>query len=201
MLGSLAAIVGAILYYAVGRLTNINFSLVAIVVGFLVGKAVRKGTGNRGGLLYQFLALFLTYSSIAAMNLPLLIEELVNEEQQKEAVQVANEKAGPAAKADADAADGEANANAKAPAPDAEVKPDPDAPTMSMGQLVLALLLLTYSLPVFMAIASPISGLIYAFGLWEAWRLNKGIRLVFNGPYRLAEAGGAIIDEEVSDGT
>ena len=35
----------------------------------------RAGTGNRGGLFYQFLAVFLAYSSIVAMYLPLLVED------------------------------------------------------------------------------------------------------------------------------
>ena len=39
------------------RVTGWNIGLVAIVVGFMVGGAVRKGTGNRGGMLYQFLTL------------------------------------------------------------------------------------------------------------------------------------------------
>ena len=44
-----------------------TWSLVAILVGFMVGGAVRKGTGNRGGLLYQFLASCSTYFAIGLM--------------------------------------------------------------------------------------------------------------------------------------
>ena len=40
-----------------------------------MGKAVRKGTGNRGGAFYQLLAVFLTYSSIVAMHVLLDIQE------------------------------------------------------------------------------------------------------------------------------
>ena len=68
--GSVAAIAGAVLYYAIIRITGCNIGLVAVVVGFMVGGAVRKGTGNRGGLFYQFLALFLAYMAIGLMNFP-----------------------------------------------------------------------------------------------------------------------------------
>jgi hypothetical protein len=40
-------------------------SLVALVVGFLVGFAVKKGSNGRGGPPYQWLAVFLTYTAIA----------------------------------------------------------------------------------------------------------------------------------------
>jgi hypothetical protein len=66
-LGTVAAIAGAILYFLIVRATHINFGLVSIVVGFMVGSAVRHGSGNRGGTSYQLLALFLTYCAIALM--------------------------------------------------------------------------------------------------------------------------------------
>ena len=74
VLGTGAAIAGAALYYIVQRVTGWNIGLVAIVVGFMVGGAVRKGTGNRGGMLYQFLSLFLTYIAIGLMTLSFFIE-------------------------------------------------------------------------------------------------------------------------------
>ena len=42
----------------------------------MVGKAVRKGQGTAAGRIYQLLAVFLTYSSIVAMNVPLLLEAM-----------------------------------------------------------------------------------------------------------------------------
>ena len=45
-------------------LTNIEFGLMAIGVGWLVGKAVMKGSNMRGGRRYQILALVLTYFAI-----------------------------------------------------------------------------------------------------------------------------------------
>ena len=48
-----------------------NLGLVAVLVGFIVGRAVRKGSENRGGSFYQVLAVFLTYTAIALMDVVL----------------------------------------------------------------------------------------------------------------------------------
>ncbi len=72
--GTIGAAVGALLYYAIMKITGLNIGLVAIVVGLLVGGAVKAGSGNRGGRFYQLLAVFLTYSAIAAMYVPEVID-------------------------------------------------------------------------------------------------------------------------------
>src|SRR5690349_4084007 len=59
-LGAGAAVIGAGIYYGISAATGYEFGLVAIVVGLLVGKAVRKGSGGRGGWRYQALAMALT---------------------------------------------------------------------------------------------------------------------------------------------
>ncbi len=73
--GSGAALAGAVLYYIVSRVTGANWGIVAILVGFMVGGAVRKGTGNRGGILYQFLSVLLTYFAIGLMIVSLVFGE------------------------------------------------------------------------------------------------------------------------------
>ena len=35
-----------------------------------------------------------------------------------------------------------------------------------------------YTIPVQIAIRNPISGLIFGFGLWEAWKIAKRVRVV-----------------------
>src|SRR5208282_4601275 len=133
------------LYYVILRVTGINLGLVAVVVGFMVGGAVRKGTGNRGGLFYQFLAVFLTYSAIVAMYVPMLIEALIKQE--------------------------------------------PKLSPVRIFDLMVVRIDGLFTLPVQIAINRPISGLIYGFALWEAWRINKGARLVLNGPFRVDPRG------------
>ena len=60
-----AAIIGTAIYATFFILSPIDLSLIAILVGFLVGKMVRKGGGGLGGLPYQLLAVSLTYASLA----------------------------------------------------------------------------------------------------------------------------------------
>ncbi len=55
------------LYYAILVATHADIGLVAIAAGYIVGRAVRKGSDNRGGPFYQVLAVFFTYTSIGLM--------------------------------------------------------------------------------------------------------------------------------------
>ncbi|MFI5453972.1 MAG: hypothetical protein ACHRXM_00830 [Isosphaerales bacterium] len=152
--GSAAGVAGAMLYYAIVRVTGLNIGLVAVVVGFMVGAAVRKGTGNRGGLFYQLLAVFLTYLAIVAMYVPILIEGLIKQ--------------------------------------------------LSLGrilELMVDRIDLLFTHPVREAIHHPISGLIYGFALWEAWKINKGLQLAINGPFRVDPSGSnAPAPEDFDDG-
>lgn len=183
ILGVLAAAAGAVLYYAFVRATNANWALIAIVVGLMVGGAVRKGNGHRGGRIYQFLAVFLTYSSIVAMNVPLLIEAVLKDRPQPPAAQVAAEKkAGGPKVAGAEAR----KAGAAEDPPQGQAPKDIDPARLLR---ILALLVgFFYAYPVLEAMEAPISGLIYLFALWEAWKINKPVQIAFNGPFRLAPA-------------
>ncbi len=58
-----AAVAGAAIYAVVSSI-GFNWSLIAILVGFMVGKAIRMGSGGQGGLKLQILAVALTYLAI-----------------------------------------------------------------------------------------------------------------------------------------
>jgi len=64
LFGAVAGIAGSALYYIVLALTGYHVGLIAIVVGFIVGMAVRKGSRYRGGWVYQGMAMIITYGSI-----------------------------------------------------------------------------------------------------------------------------------------
>ena len=74
--GIAAGIVGAAIWYAVRAGTGYEVGLIAIVVGVLVGGAVKAGAKGRGGVGYQLLAVFLTYISIAANYVPDVVRAL-----------------------------------------------------------------------------------------------------------------------------
>ena len=91
LFGFVAAVLGAILYYAVIAITNFEIGFVAIAIGFMVGWAIRKATANRGGRRFQVLALVLTYWSVGLAYTPLTFQELAkggNKEQAQGAVLV-----------------------------------------------------------------------------------------------------------------
>lgn len=181
VLGLIAAAIGSAAYYAIMRATGLNIGLVAIVLGILIGGAVKMGSDSRGGWFYQLLALFLTYTAIAAMHIPDIIASFAELRDQAaiEANGAAPNEAAPPILAEAGAP-----ANAALVQQQGEPEPPPTAEELLFG--IGALSVFAYALPIFITIESPISGLIYAFALWEAWKLNKKPRVVFNGPYSLA---------------
>ena len=200
---------------------------------------MRKGTGNRGGRFYQFLAVFLTYSAIASMYAPLVVQEFLKQAQLEVPAEAPTAKADKAdAKQDAqpgitDAAkdspsdpkvDGQTN---PAGAPKIAVKDSPvkqqektaahgedgnavmQVPELAdLKQIVLAFLVIavvvigfSFIVPVQIALAAPISGLIFGFALWEAWKVNRRVHLSFNGPFRVSTPGSSGLGPEVeSDG-
>jgi hypothetical protein len=68
--GFLAALAGGLVYWLVLKLTGIEFGLLAVAVGWGVGYAVHWGAKGRGGILYQLMAVALTYVAIASMYMP-----------------------------------------------------------------------------------------------------------------------------------
>ncbi len=69
-LGSGAGLVGAAVWYGVRAATNYELGILAIAIGWGVGTGVMRGSGGRGGLGYQVLAVMLTYFWIAANYVP-----------------------------------------------------------------------------------------------------------------------------------
>lgn len=72
--GGGAAVLGAILYYAIRAATGYELGLVAIVVGILVGKGVARGACRRGGGGYQLMAVVLTYFAIVLTYVPEVVK-------------------------------------------------------------------------------------------------------------------------------
>jgi len=160
--GSVAAIAGATLYYAVIAITNFEIGLVAIVIGFMVGFAVIKGTGGYGSRRYQLLAVFLTYFAVGLAYLPLAMKQTADNVSKR----ASSERT-------------------------ADITAD-EAPTRrlpgGLAGAIVALLLLTLALPVLIVIGSLPSGLLSALiigiGMRQAWRMT-GAPPAITGPYRL----------------
>lgn len=179
-LGLVAATAGAGLYFGIAALTGYEFGLVAIVVGLLVGGAVRKGSNGRGGWRYQALAMFLTYTAVVVTDSSLIARELSKDwEAPADSLQAADADAsmtgmaaGVSASADGDATAGNADG----------------VGLLAVGLGFAALVVLAYAAPIMIGIASPIHLLIAAFALYEAWKLNRGVALSVSGPYQASTA-------------
>lgn len=176
MAGVGAAVVGAGIYYAVLALSGYEVGLVAIVVGVLVGRAVRWGSKGRGGRAYQALAVGLTYLAIVSTYIPMIIQEIGKEE--PAGVEQAAATGDPAPKAVPAAGPGEAAVPAGGPAVE----------EMGVGGFFLglgALVFLAAALPFLAGIENIMGIIIIGVGVYEAWRVNKRLVLSVAGPFEI----------------
>lgn len=174
--GTCAAALSAGLWYAVSAWTGYELGLIALVVGLAVGIAVRVGSRERGGWLYQTMAVGLTYLAIVSTYVPMLVESFA--EAPAEAAPVAE---GPAEVTEAGA-----------------VPPlTPTEPTVASTEEIPTGLLYAVAIPI--AIISPILMILEDFlgslmwlmiigiALFEAWKVNQGNgRGVVKGPFSTA---------------
>jgi hypothetical protein len=68
-----AMVAGCAVTYAIG---GRFWGILTVALGWAVGSAVRSGSGRRGGIAYQLLAVALTYVGVAAMLVPFMIRDL-----------------------------------------------------------------------------------------------------------------------------
>jgi hypothetical protein len=74
--GAGAAVAGLVLYAGFTIVTHFYLGYVAIAVGWLVGKAMMKGSNGVGGRRYQIAAAALTYAAISLAAIPIMIAEI-----------------------------------------------------------------------------------------------------------------------------
>ena len=169
-LGILATIACAVLWYAVLKFTNSQFGLLAILVGWVVGTAVMKGSNGRGGWRYQALAIFLTYTSIVSSYVPFIIEGF-----REQSVQTAKVAASPDKTiVTADSTTGAATA--------AEIGP------LGFAIGVVVLIGVLYASPFLMG-QTIIGYLIIGFALYMAWKINLKTELSVSGPHQVSTSG------------
>lgn len=179
-----AAAAGSALYYAVREGTGYEFGLISILVGYAVGQAVRWGSRAKGGWVYQSLAIFLTYMAIVSTYVPAVFEEIGKNNEKGEATAAAPAEPGGASPA-ATKASTAATAATAAPAKKEEI---------GLGDVALgigALFLLIMAIPFLAGLENIIGLAIIAFGLYEAWKLNRRTVLSISGPFQLGASPGS----------
>jgi hypothetical protein len=180
MLGLGAAALGAGIYFGIEALTGYEFGLVAVVVGLLVGNAVRKGSRGFGGWRYQALAIGLTYISVVVTDASLVIRSAIAEKgtHADSAVVSTTQPARPGAPTSS--------------APVVVVDSTSTAASASGGHnpaiAVFMLLGLALAMPFLIGFQSPLHLVIVAFALYEAWKLNRTPAFTITGPYQISPA-------------
>ena len=159
-LGILAMVGCSIVWYAVLKLTDSQWGILAVVVGFAVGTAVRKGSNGRGGWRYQALAIFLTYTAIVSSYVPFIIEGM-----RQGSAEVASDSL------------------VKVEAEKAAVAEPPSGGAFVLG--IVFLLGLLYATPFLAGLENAIGILIIGFALYQAWKLNTKAELRITGPYQV----------------
>jgi hypothetical protein len=191
LFGLVAAGVGAGLYYAVRALTGYEFGLIAVVVGLLVGGGVRMGSGHRGGVPYQALAMFLTYGSIVGTYVPDIWKAMMSQ---------SGEQAGTATAA-ASTVGTAAPVNVAVPAAGAAGAAASDQPAakpeaLNLPMLVFALAAfaaIVFAAPFLMGFENVIGIFIIGIGLYEAWKMNRKPDLTVTGPFRIEDMPAAAV--------
>jgi hypothetical protein len=180
LLGLGAAALGAGIYFGIEALTGYEFGLVAVVVGLLVGSAVRKGSRGLGGWRYQALAIGLTYLAVVVTDASLVIRSMVQDKGTLSSSAVESTTRHPAP---------------NVPSASAPVVADDSAGTdtaahgaRSPGVAILFLLGLALAMPVLIGLQSPLHFVIVAFALYEAWKLNRMPAFTITGPFQIAPA-------------
>lgn len=166
------AAAGSALYYAVREGTGYEFGLISILVGYAVGQAVRWGSRAKGGWVYQSLAIFLTYMAIVSTYVPIVFQEIGKQAKREKAAAAAPAQPGGASPA-------VAKASTTAPVQEEEIGLGDAA--MAFGALFLFIM----AIPFLAGFENIIGLAIIAFGLYEAWKLNRRTVLSISGPFQL----------------
>ena len=193
--GAVAAFLGALLDLVITSVTGYQLGLIALVMGWMVGFAVNVGSRGRGGRLFQFMALVLTYLAISASFTGQVLKYAA---QQGGVDPVAISTPGaeltpappqPVASPNVGETPTRVASPAQEMAAEAPSQPVVEEPTPSAGEMIVSLAFLMgmcLALPILVGFESPMSLLINVFALWEAWRMTK--RVEVEGPFVVGSA-------------
>jgi hypothetical protein len=155
--GGAAALGGCTLYALVAIVLHAEIGIIAILVGWMVGKAIRHGSYGRGGRPQQILAVALTYFAITTSYIPVVLYQSARSSRVEQR---------------------------QAQTTDA---PSESRPRANLGGIALYLLMLTAIAPFLSltsGISAWISLFILFIGLQRAWRLTGRTEIPLMGPYR-----------------
>lgn len=167
--GIAAAVAGFLIYWGIRAATGYEFALVAILVGYMVGVAVRWGAQNRGGIFYQLMAVALTYFSIASNYTPEVLQGMREARTENNAAAV-----------DPASTTNGTDTNA----PPVMARSAPVERGIPLWFEVIFAFCISLAVP-FLGGLNIIGWVIIGVGLFEAWRLNKRVPIEVSGPFAL----------------
>lgn len=170
-----AAILGLILYATFEIVTGLIIGYVSLAVGYIVAKAIKKGSRGAGGRKYQITAIVLTYAAVSLAAIPVYISVYAKTAKARHAAVQQQTNDG---LTDQDATSGTAN-----------------QPRVRLAAALLQLALLGLASPFLELASDPFHGLIglviLAVGIRIAWRIAAGSETQIYGPFELASAASA----------
>jgi hypothetical protein len=175
------AILGLIIYAAFGIITGWMIGYISLAVGYIVGKALMKGSGGLGGRRYQIAAVLLTYFAVSMAAIPMGISQVIKEKREKQQglVQSTSTNAGSSSTQNESVA---------------EIPTEPDntadkadtTRTSSLVGLLGTLLFVGLASP-FLEMSDPVHGviglIILLVGMKIAWKLTAGRKVDILGPF------------------
>ena len=172
-----AAIAGSIIYYAVIALLDLEIGIVAILIGYMVGYAVRKASRGFGARRYQVLAAVLTYFAVGLAYMPLALKGAWDKPT--------------AAKSDSSAvASRDSATTVNSTIAKTDSVPTAKDPSGNLLLGIATILYLAFALPILIIVGSMPSGLLSAaiigFGIMQAWKMTAELNLAFAGPLKVA---------------
>jgi hypothetical protein len=173
MYGIGAAIAGLILYATFEIMTGIIIGYISLAVGWMVGKAMIKGSNGHGGRHYQITAALLTYAAVSLAAIPIWIHyagEHRHAQRASQQHQLSDEN--------------RQSENSAAALSEAPAKPPTDR-----TEALLKLAFLGLASP-FLELADPLHGAIGLFilfiGIRIAWQTTRETRPALDGPFQLS---------------
>ena len=167
--GVLAAIASSAGYFALLAATGREITVLILLIGFGIGKAVRIGSRGRGGRRFQWLAVALTYFAVAATYVPFVMKGYSRDSiADAESFTIPNM---------------DARYVGVASAATSTVSAAPSLGSTAVG--FGGLLLLALAAPLLEG-ANNILGLLFMLGaIAQAWRMNRSTARVITGPYHV----------------
>jgi hypothetical protein len=189
------AVLGLILYAGFGIITGLMLGYISLAVGYIVGKAIMKGTNGIGGRRYQIAAVALTYAAVSLSAIPIGISQIIKHKNEQRHNLRAHATTPAATQASptpyADGSDRSASNASAAASDDPQDEPQDETevrtkPPMSLSAAIGALLFAGLASP-FLELQDSIHGIIglviLFVGLRIAWQLTAEKPLDVLGPF------------------